>query len=217
MLTVDALMNVVRACFIWGESCPCHYELLRHPADPKLVHAWEKCPLRGRRLPEVAAGDFMEFLGSTFDKALNTLVQELPPGLTQEQRANLVGDFAQGRAHLMFQFVLKLEAMHEAPRLLFATAHHNRMKARDALRSCLDSSSKHPRIIELQTGELREEAERFLEGEVLEDLHLLGSFVASFAFAFAVERLVEGDHAAIHRAYGKARYHTEVGSSCSVR
>ena len=110
----------------------------------------------------------------------------------------------------MFQLSLKMHAMHEPPRLLYATAHHNLMKSRDALRRCLNSVCRHARILQLQSPVLRAEAEEFLEGESLNALPLLSQFVGSFMFGFAVERLVEGDHAAIHRAYAKARCHAEV-------
>jgi hypothetical protein len=92
--------------------------------------------MRGRRLPEIATGDFMDTLAVKFDRSLAQLLQELPAGLTGHDRARLVHDYSQGRAHLMFQFVLKLHAMQEPPRLLYGMAHHNPIKARAAVRVC---------------------------------------------------------------------------------
>jgi hypothetical protein len=152
----------------------------------------------------------MDTLTCLFDKALVKLLQELPFGLSRPDRARLVQDFTQGRAHLVFQFVLKLEAMREPPRLLFAAAHYDAAKSREAIRVCLQSASGHAKIRQLQADGMHAEAELFLGGSDLDTLPSLNEFVSSFLFGFAVERLVEGDHAAIHRAYGRARYHTEV-------
>jgi hypothetical protein len=202
-------MNVVRASLIWGESCQCHHHLLHEDAPAELARCWLRCPMRGRRLPEISGGDFLETLTNMFDTALAHLLQTLPAGLPAQQRALLAQDFAQGRAHLVFQFVLKIHAMCEPPRLLYAMAHRNQIKAREAVRRCLVSDSRHPKILELLADPVRAEAELFLEGDDLNMLPNLATFIAGFAFGFAVERLVEGDHAAIHRAYAKARYHTE--------
>eukprot|EP00971_Amphidinium_carterae_P052846 1040576-Amphidinium_carterae.1 len=44
----------------WVESCPCHHG--RHHEDAHVRHRWESCPLRSKRLPEIASGAFFEHL-----------------------------------------------------------------------------------------------------------------------------------------------------------
>lgn len=63
----------------WCESCPCHWDVLaQEDSDiPKDLKAqWLKCPLRGKRAPEIAAGKFtdmvQEFLVQKF-RTINVL------------------------------------------------------------------------------------------------------------------------------------------------
>ena len=85
-------------------------------------------------MPEIASGDFEEVVSTLFDRKLGRLVRELPPSLTQRQRADLMSDFSRGRAHFAFFHIsLKTHAMHQAPRLLFATAHYDIRKSKAAL------------------------------------------------------------------------------------
>jgi hypothetical protein len=209
IFTADALMKAVRGSLVWAESCPCHHHLLRLGAAPGLLRAWLVCPLRGRRLPEVAAGDFGSFVAGLLDCSLARLLLELPGTLTDAQRGALAQDFASGRTHLSFQMALKLHAMSEPPRLLYAAAHHNSLKSRDAVRRCLAHRPNHPLMAQLHAEPMKTQAVSYLEGIPLDDLPEFAAFLGSFSFGFAVERMVEGDHAAVHRGYGKARFHGE--------
>jgi hypothetical protein len=209
----EYLMSVVRNCLIWAESCPCHHHLLNLDADPSLVRRWVSCPMRGRRLPELAAGDFDDAFSELFDDGLAQLLTSIPSTISAEQRAILAQDFSRGRAHLVFQFALKTHAMHTPPRLLYAAAHHNRLKSREALRQCLDHPCPHKRMRELNAEPLRSQAIAYLGGGSLDDLVELSSFLGTLSFGFVVERLVEGDHAAIHRAFARARSHSEAFDS----
>lgn len=206
---LELLMKVMRRCMDWCESCPCHYNLLESGAAVELERRWSRCPLRGRRLPEVAAGDFGNLFTELFDNMSAQALLLLPGALTASDRSRLLQDLARGRAHLAFQLTLKITAIRQPPLLLFAVAHHSAAPARDALRHCLESASSHPKIRQLQSGQLLVEAHEFLSGADLHDLGALSVFVASLKFGFAVERQVEGDHAAIHHGYGKARHHSE--------
>lgn len=210
---LELLMRVVRRCIAWVEGCPCHHHLADADVAPSLARAWEQCPLRGRRLPEISAGDFSTTFSELFANMIVMALAAIPKSLSSKDRASLLQDLAAGRAHLAFQLTLKVSALRQPPWLLYATAHHSAMKARDALRQCLHSASPHAKIRELKTGTLAEEAREFLDGGDLHDLPVLAEFIGSFKFAFAVERLVEGDHAAIHRAYGRARNHSEAYDS----
>ena len=210
--TVDHIMAVVRDCLLWAESCPCHFRFHHRCVPAKLRHGWQQCPLRGRRLPELAAGDFGNVVRQLLDVSGVDVLMGLPSSITAAQKAILLWEFELGKAHLTFAFTLKLAAMQEPPRLLHALAHHSTLVARGATRRCLSCESVHPLIARLQ-GELREEAEAYLEGADLQESPSLLDFVASLKFGYSVERLVEGEHAALHHGYSKARRHSEAYDS----
>ena len=90
---------------------------------PSLVAKWLKCPMRGRRLPELATSYFDEVVATLFDRSLVELAAELPPDISAENRNALNVEYCRGRSHLAFGFSLKYHAMHYAPRLLFGIAH----------------------------------------------------------------------------------------------
>ena len=206
---VDLLMQSIRRCYTWAESCPCHDHLLQlDDIPPKLLRAWLCCPMRGRRLPEVASGDFMGNMESLLANMMARALLVIPASMSEALRTGLLQDLSAGRSHLVFQFTLKLAAMRSPPRLLFAIAHHNQVVARDAMRECLQCQSGHSKIRCLQQ-DLSRDAIHWLQGQCLSELPALAEFIGALKFGFTVERLVEGDHAAIHRAYGSARSHTE--------
>ena len=139
-------------------------------------------------------------------------------GLTPRERAKIVQEYERGRAHLLCSFTIKLAAYQTPPRLLLAGAHHNEDKAKSALARCLqhEGDCAHPAM--LRVIELKDDALEWIEGRaVMPDLPELETFVASLKFGYAVERLVEGDHASIHRAYGRSRNHTEAYDSLTRR
>ena len=124
---LNLLMKVVRTCILWSESCPCHFHLLDQEDVPNRIYqAWLQCPMSGRRLAELSSGDFMEMISSLFDNLIAQAIALMPPSLSGKDRANLLEDLSRGRAHLVFQFTLKLSAMQQPPRLLHASSHHNR-------------------------------------------------------------------------------------------
>eukprot|EP00972_Heterocapsa_arctica_P089851 13254800-Heterocapsa_arctica.AAC.1 len=88
--TVDHIMEVVRDCFTWAESCPCHFRLRHQHVAPKLQHDWQSCPLRGRRLPELAAGDFTDMVRQLFNTSGVDVLIGLPASITAAQRATLL-------------------------------------------------------------------------------------------------------------------------------
>ena len=210
LLVIDNILAVIRSSIAWAESCRCHWRVLQWDGlAPKLRAQFESCPMRGRRCPEIAAGDLFDVLASMFDVSATAILLELPATLSQAQRAKLLRDFELGRSHFSFSATLKLSAMMEPPRLIFAIAHHEQAKAKAALKQCMRSTCTHAAITRLQEGSLAEEAREFLDGACLGDLPELREHIAIYTFALVCERMVEGDHASIHRAYMKSRHHGE--------
>lgn len=216
---LDAIYGVVRTSFIWAESCPCHFGEWEFggnvPAEAKKV--WSGCPMRGRRLPELACGDFQEVLKGLLDKKLASLLLSLPASLDPGQRACLAKEFELGRMHFVFVLTLKLAAMEEPPRMIFGIAHHDDAKAKVMLQRCLACPCNHSVFARLQGGEVRAEAEQYLAGSPLMELPTFAEFVGELKFAYAVERLVEGDHARTSRAFKHAPSHSDAFDSLARR
>lgn len=219
---INTIYDAVRQSFAWAESCPCHYGRWEWDEDddevaPKLKKLWRSCPMRGRRLPELACGCFHEVLRDLLDKRLATLLLSFPPSVSKSQRASLAKEFEFRRMHLVFVLTLKLAAMEEAPRMIFGIAHHDAAQSREALQRCLASSSAHVLFRRLRSQELRCDVDLYLEGAPLDSCPRLMALVGELKFGYCVERLVEGDHARTSRAFKHAPTHSEAFDSLARR
>ena len=217
VMTLSALYDVVRDAFAWGEGCPCHSFF-----DPKLLDEetrmrWASCPMRGLRLPEVAAGDFFVMVRKLADQSSARLLVRLPKQLSAAARGSMLSSFERGRSFLIYTFGLKVSCYLSPPLLLLASSHHSRPVAQDAVRQCLRCSPTHPLLLELQQDPLKEQAILFCEGMELELLPELDMLVSKFHFAHSSERRVEGAHAFVQRRSCLARRRTEAWDSLSLR
>ena len=218
--TLERLFSVVRELFEWLESCPCHYKRKPPPDRPEVKKRWMSCPLRGRRLPEIACGGFFEVVNRLCLANAAQLFVDLPESLPEECRAACLLDFERGRGHLTFQLTLKLSCFLQPPLALLGLGHHdpaNPNSPREVMQRCLASECRHPQIVQLSEGSLREEADLFIQGEDLSLLENLELFVASFRFAWGTERKVEGGHAQVHMYAAGRRNRTEATDSLALR
>ena len=206
---LDQLHKAIRHMFAWSEACPCHGCPSR---DAGVDNAWERvcaaCPMRGRRAPEIACGDFVHELRAQLDTSAAEVLLNMPANLGREKQALLLGEFEKGRASLIFNIALKVSAVSVPPLLLFGVAHLDEQKAREALRSCLASDNVEGLMTELKSQHVIAEAQDFLQGESLSELPSMSKLVAKLRFAFSVERAIEGEHARIHHLIRKAPRHT---------
>ena len=150
--------------------------------------------MRGLRLDEVAAGDFFEMFRDLCDVTSAQLLLALPVDISTSDRSICLQEFERGCGYLTFQFTVKLSPYTGPPNLLFATAHHVRAKSVRALKTCLESDCDHPRIRQLQSSPLCEQAKEYIDGEELFSFEHLPAFVGGFKFGWASERAVEGGH-----------------------
>ena len=133
--------------------------------------------MRGARLPELAASDFVQMVAETSNQTAAQLYLELPSGLLRQQKTACMQEFEAARAHLLFVTTLKLSYFREPPALLFGAAHHRRAEAMRAIQICLASTNTHARILRLQ-GDLQDGAQLFFQGADLAELPALEQFVA---------------------------------------
>ena len=137
------LSKVLTMAVAWCVGCPCHFGVEDECNCQRLSQLWKSCPMRGRRLPEIAAGAFTEYVKLTLESMKAKLVVDLPRDISAERRAGLVAEFERAGAMLLFTFTLKTSSLAVPPGLLFKCGHHNDVLARDALLKCLASSSSH--------------------------------------------------------------------------
>ena len=214
--TLEKIAAVVRSLISWVEACPCHDT---HEAIPERTEAWAKCPLRSRRLSEIATGTLFQVLHRVSCIQAAALFMELDQ-VDSEIRSACLRDFERGRGHLVFQLTLKFACFFEPPLLLLAAASPlpGKESARKAaLRRCKSSSCAHPLVRRLQNGHLSDEVTLFLEGESLGLLPELSMFLGELFFGWGSERQVEGGHARINVLTSSKRNRTESFDSLILR
>ena len=109
LITLDFVFRLIRRLLTWADGCKCH-TMLEEEQRPDLVSRWKRCPLRGRRLPELAAGDFFGMFVELCSTTAAAMLMALPSDLTRDERGKCFQNFERGRAHLLFTFQLKLGA-----------------------------------------------------------------------------------------------------------
>ena len=192
---LESLTKMVQAALSWTESCICHGDLnfAELPGDIRKQVA--TCPLRGCRAPELAAGDFMSVLRQVSSTSLAHFMTTLPRDIEAAVRASLVDEYQRGKSHLLFVLSLRLQHWRLPPWSVFGCAHLNPRISKEFIQRSLRVASRHPLVVELQTGDLALQAQQYLDGVALGDLRLLSQFLGKLLFCPVAERLVEGDHA----------------------
>jgi len=214
LMMMENIYRILRVLMRWVESCPCHGDLLIDDAlleelDSATRQLWEDCPLRGHRIPEVVAGDFMKLVLELCEVANATICLRMPRDMTSEQKALLMLEFQRGRAHIIFVFAMKLTHVKEQPWNVFACAHFRSVTSKQAVRKALRSNSTHVLIVELKSDAVRAEVILYIEEDMpLNRLRCLAQFFGKLRMAFAAERSVEGSHAYFHRLIRNAPSHS---------
>ena len=217
IMVMDALYSLLRKCIEWTESCPCPCHLDWSMAKPSTRKAWGECPLRGFRLPEVAAGELFALFGHVCQVTVGRLYTTLPSSLSAAERNACIQAFEAGRGAMLFVFTLNISVFTVPPLLVLAGAHPDREIAARALRTCRDSGDQHPLLLELRSPVLSEEVESLADGALMRDTPHLASFLAEVRFGYAGERLVEAGHAIVKTASAKAGRRAEAFDSLAVR
>ena len=213
------IMKTIKDAIVWIESCHCHHRLLQDtqlPARERVVY--EQCPARGRRLPEVAAGDFLAAFGQSLDAASTRLLLTMHRDLTARERQIILDDHEQGKAHVSFVLALKTSHFQQKPWLAYGVGHHDIEKAHSCLARCLEGDCDHPFVRRLHTQPLKGQAERWMATKTIaaEDTDLK-AFIGECRFVWLAERPVEGQHAKTHKRVLSARHHSEAYVSIGLR
>ena len=139
MLMLNVIAEVLDRLLHWIEGCSCHWSADWDSAPFKLRQLWKKCPLRGRRCPELAAGDFLQEATRLLDMGSARLSCLLGERLSGADRMGVLVDFESGRYFLLYYFTLKTSFWTAPPWRIFAMAHVEPRKALEAYEVYLGS------------------------------------------------------------------------------
>ena len=220
MMTLDQLTCNVLLAIEWTKSCPCHWFGFESDWSTVPAHvraAWSRCPMAGRRMPEVSAGDWIALFKTLCAVSAVKLSLDLPSAIRSSRRAEYLAEFERGRGYLVFVLVLKNIQLRDAPSVLMALGHHDESVAKAFLEQCLVTSSTHPRMVQLQSHAMSEEAVSWLAGESLDFCPNLASFTGSYRFGWSNETRCEGQHAYIGRSVSHLYNRSEAYDSLVLR
>ena len=217
---VDVVAESVEVIMRFGESCQCHWSWtafdgpVRHTPKRLLseknarAHG-ERCPMQGLRAPELAAGALRSLLQDLAQRGQAQLLLATPVArLAPAARTRVFDDFARARRYLAFAFTIKTSFWEQLPWALFAIAHDDVGKARDAACRCLrlyeaaGPDIRQQRLVAdcCTPGSIgRRQLAAFRDGAELSALPSLEFLVSRMRFAPVVERWIESRHALAKR------------------
>ena len=205
MEALSHLQFVVQEILDWSRGCPCHSAFLIADVPKDAKRRWRACPLRSMRLPELAAGDLLTHIKDIMRLQSVGLALRAPPSLDSRRRDYIIAEYMRSQGNLLCILALKLGPLQLEQYMLAAIAHHDEHVSRAALERCMTCECKHALMAEFHSGELRLEAESYLQGwQSWEELVKLPEFVSAFKFASVDETSVESYHARVERLCGGA-------------
>lgn len=191
--------------------------------------------MKGRRAPELAAGDLERILQQGLAGEHAALTRRAAQ-LDQVGRGRVFGDLERAKSNIKLGLQLKLSYAQSVPFLLAGIAHHDLPTARDCARRCVaqfdspaagheqQSSTRHHRLsgIALQPGSaIRKDIQKFLGGggggAGLHQRAALQGCVLKLKFTMVTERSVDRLHAMGKSGITKAPHHSESFFSLAVR
>ena len=146
---------------------------------PEVRRRWGNFANRSKRLPDVAAGDFFEMFEAVASDTADALYVALPQELDPREKMSCIRDYQVGRSHIRGVLTLKLGYALGAQFVLFGCAHHSRAVATRILEVCLavdENRCTHKLFRRLHEPTLKEQAERYIVGDSLDDLPELDQF-----------------------------------------
>ena len=211
--------GIVEALASWTEGCPCHGNALRDAGSAaarrkRLKEAYEEpstCKMKGRRLPELIAGELHKTFQDLAASSLQQLCLHSQVYVPVTEWSKILDDFSIARAHIESVLRVKFDWLERLPWVLAALAHPNPDVARrfglravqmyDAQTPDVQSLH-HPRTLLFLSSRsaLRPLLDQFLQGMPLHSLPYLEFHVGVFRFANIVERYIEASHSLVSRS-----------------
>ena len=227
---IQTISELVLHLISWVEGCPCHWHLLTAGASRALPSATrrllETCPMRGRRMLELAMNGFLEELTAFSQQSLLSLTQLFPADLSEADRASVVHDFELGRSFLTTVFCMKTAHFRSLPWSAAGLAYHDQERARQIwgqLRTRYGAGDSPearalcqqlPRLFQHQ---VLQQGDQWYFGADLSSCPAFAAEVAALALMPIAERRVESQHARTHKGSKKSPCHTPASMSLQLR
>ena len=122
----------------WAEGCSCHPHRACWKALAAVMPDWNivRCPMAGRRGPEMANGRWASVVDGLIDRSEMDVVR-LTQGLGADQRVALIGNYRAGSSHMIAELTIKLSMFASLPHKLLGLADYDEAAARHAAVLCL--------------------------------------------------------------------------------
>ena len=124
----------------WMLGCPCHPPAAREEVEAFLgksgLDIALACPMRGRRAPDLATGQFREIFKQAAHEQEDMLFMVNLASLPERDRRDIMLDFAAGQARLLTEVEIRLSVWDTLPLKLFALGHPDQDLAREAILKC---------------------------------------------------------------------------------
>lgn len=211
----------------WCEARPCHdgftdeqqkliNVLVKFVGDPSMSDGRAAaCPVQGRRAWKMATGALDKVLRDAFEFMESIIMSDIHT-LDEAEQGTILADMEHLKAQLMRNLQQKLAFWDVLPWSMAGIASPNVLDARAAARRCMqqfdeadgktgdavaDSTGLHDRLVaRVMVGELRRQLEAFANGDIdLCECPELCEIVLPFCFVPIVERIIEAQHAVIHK------------------
>ena len=213
---VEKIATALEKCMAWAEGCSCHWRRDRSEVSDEVKALWRLCPLRCRRCPDMAAGEFMKQAQESLSVSSSEIALELPSGLSPEDRVSILTDFEAARNHLLYYFHLKLQYWQQPPWCLFGVAHMSSQVALQSEEKARQSTCTRPKVEQIcqeplcsQIQVWRERGGTFAQNYDADDLPDLRAFLCELRLASLNSRYVEAEHAKVQVGLRKAPRHSD--------
>ena len=206
----------------WMMACPCHpSQDICEKAG--IVHERSSCPMRGRRLPEVACHGLEKYIVSAGDIVSGEVAAALA-GCPDSVYVEIMEQFRIGLRFITAEVRLRVQAHYDLPVKAFAIGHPESARARAGMAAAMAKFDRGMHGADHQwcrhlfsNAGLRASVLAVIHGsEWAEHPELLRERRKAF-FASSSEVAVERDHAVVHQYILGAHNHTEAYVSCMLR
>ena len=213
---VIALGEIPEQIAKWAEGCACHEHLFIGTQTSKRTRRLQKvfqhdlgdCPMKGKRLQELIAGEAKNIFNRVCRSLLKRLTKALRVRLSASQWLTLSVDFESGKTLMWAGLEVKLSYASKLPVILAGLVHSDEAVARrlatDAVQqfSAQDPRNEHLnhaltlKFLQPSTS-LRKDIDEFVNGKPRSELPELFKECTPWKFTNIVERYIEAGHAAV--------------------
>ena len=218
---ISVLSSILSHIENWSQSCACHpaTDCYRLGIPDKLRL---QCPMRGRRVSEIATGALSRFVDEALEVGYQDLLQ-YAAHMPAESSAKLSHEFSAGKAFVLAEMQARFSCLTQLPLKLLCIGHPDLNTARTHLAIALvqyanipAGQTPHPLSRKL-FHDLREPLLEFLHGSSVDEFPELLLLRQQARFASNIEVGIERRHAQLHRHIRLATHHSPAYASVGMR